>query len=56
MRAGKSGRREANLALVLCCIVAVFFLCHIPRVVLNLHAWLLTEDIIRYGVLLVPYS
>ena len=31
LRAGKTGRREANLALVLVCIVVVFVLCHIPR-------------------------
>ena len=53
MRAGKSGRREANLALILCCIVVVFFLCHIPRVVLTVHEWLLTEDMIRCSHLLI---
>ena len=47
MRAGKSGQREANLALVLCGIVAAFVLCHIPRVVLSIHEFILTEDIIR---------
>ena len=53
MRAGKSGRREANLALVLCCIVVIFFLGHIPRVVLTVHEWLLTEDMIRCSHLLI---
>ena len=32
-----------------CCIVAVFFLCHIPRVVLTIHDFIMTEDISRSG-------
>ena len=31
IRSGKSGRREANLAIVLVVIVGVFLICHIPR-------------------------
>ena len=48
MRSGRSGRREANLALVLCGIVVTFVLCHIPRVILSVHEFILIEDIIRY--------
>jgi len=49
IRSGKSGQREANLAIVLVCIVAVFLICHVPRVILTVHEWVLTSDIIRCG-------
>ena len=47
MRSGTSGKKEANLAIVLCCIVIIFVICHIPRVILSIHELFLMEDIIR---------
>ena len=37
---------EMNLALVLICIVFIFIVCHIPRIVLNIHeVFMLDESI-----------
>ena len=38
---------ELNLATVLICIVAVFLICHIPRVVLNCTEFFLVDQIIE---------
>ena len=47
MKANKSGSSEANLAIVLICIVMVFLFCHIPRVILNCTEFFMVEEMFR---------
>ena len=47
MRAGKTGRQEANLASVLACVVGVLLLCHVPRLVITLNELLMIDQHIR---------
>jgi hypothetical protein len=45
----KARASEMNLAAILLCIVFLFIVCHFPRIMLNVHEFFMTEDIIECG-------
>ncbi len=45
----KQKASEMNLAAILLCIVFLFIVCHFPRIMLNVHEFFMTEDIIKCG-------
>ncbi|XP_023346429.1 uncharacterized protein LOC111715341 [Eurytemora carolleeae] len=47
IRSGNRAKHEAGLAIILLCIVFVFIICQIPRVILNTQEIVRMEDIIR---------
>ena len=42
----KGKASEMNLAAILMCIVFIFLICNFPRIMLNVHEFFMTEDII----------
>ena len=42
----KQKASEMNLAAILLCIVFLFLICHFPRILLNVHEFFMSEDII----------
>ena len=47
MRARNSMGKEVNLAGILICVVSVFFVSNILRMILNFYEFVLTEEIFR---------
>ena len=45
----KQKASEMNLAAILLCIVVVFFICNLPRILLNVHELLMLDDMLECG-------
>ena len=45
----KQKASELNLAVILLFIVFMFFVCHFPRILLNVHEFFMLEDMIQCG-------
>ena len=45
----KQKASELNLAVILLFIVFMFFVCHFPRILLNVHEFFMLEDMIECG-------
>ncbi|TRY73705.1 hypothetical protein TCAL_00917, partial [Tigriopus californicus] len=50
----KQKASEMNLAAILLCIVFLFFICHFPRILLNVHEFFMLADMIQCEQAFVP--
>ena len=45
----KQKASEMNLAAILLCIVVLFFICHFPRILLNVHEFFMLDNMLECG-------